>query len=280
MRLTVKDIKFYLQRRRINCVHCKEKSELVDLVLKHNGYRVPNHGGEASPSSTSYRNQRRPSEDPFLETQASAGGASSSEAGRRGYRSDPSTNSSSNNSSDDSWVILEDHDQDVDIPSQRPRTQPPPLDRAEGGIEDTSGSSSGLPETEVKATNIQEPSAVVNDLKAFSIDDIASEEELQHLTARQLKIILTRNFVDYKGACEREELMAKVLRLWRDKKELRDKIDDIPDENLCKICMEAPIDCVLLECGHLISCVACGKRLSECPLCRQYIVRAVRTFKS
>lgn len=52
------------------------------------------------------------------------------------------------------------------------------------------------------------------------------------------------------------------------------------EDNLCKICMDAPIDCVLLECGHMVTCTKCGKRMSECPICRQYVIRAVHVFKS
>lgn len=52
------------------------------------------------------------------------------------------------------------------------------------------------------------------------------------------------------------------------------------EENLCKICMDSPIDCVLLECGHMVTCTKCGKRMSECPMCRQYVVRAVHVFRS
>lgn len=44
--------------------------------------------------------------------------------------------------------------------------------------------------------------------------------------------------------------------------------------------MDAPLDCVLLECGHIASCVNCGKQLAECPICRQYVVRVVRIFKA
>lgn len=53
-----------------------------------------------------------------------------------------------------------------------------------------------------------------------------------------------------------------------------------PEDEVCKICMDAMVDCVLLECGHMVSCTECGKRLSECPICRQYVVRVVRTFRS
>lgn len=52
------------------------------------------------------------------------------------------------------------------------------------------------------------------------------------------------------------------------------------EENLCKICMDSPIDCVLLECGHMVTCSKCGKRMNECPICRQYVVRAVHVFRS
>ena len=56
--------------------------------------------------------------------------------------------------------------------------------------------------------------------------------------------------------------------------------DMIKDEELCKICMDNPVDCVMLECGHMCTCTRCGKQMAECPICRQYVVRVVRTFKA
>ena len=56
--------------------------------------------------------------------------------------------------------------------------------------------------------------------------------------------------------------------------------DCIRDEELCKICMDHPVDCVMLECGHMCTCTRCGKQMAECPICRQYVVRVVRTFKA
>lgn len=35
----------------------------------------------------------------------------------------------------------------------------------------------------------------------------------------------------------------------------------------CKLCMERPIQCVLLPCGHTLSCSVCGVKLAHCPLC-------------
>ena len=49
---------------------------------------------------------------------------------------------------------------------------------------------------------------------------------------------------------------------------------------ICKICMDAVVNCVLLDCGHMLTCTTCGKQLAECPICRQYIVRVVHVFKS
>ena len=52
------------------------------------------------------------------------------------------------------------------------------------------------------------------------------------------------------------------------------------ESDLCKVCMDNWVDCVLLECGHMMTCVECGKKLQECPMCRQNISRIVRVFKS
>ncbi|KAL6072607.1 RING-type domain-containing protein [Balamuthia mandrillaris] len=52
------------------------------------------------------------------------------------------------------------------------------------------------------------------------------------------------------------------------------------DENICKICFEEPIKCVFLTCGHALTCMPCGRGLSQCPLCRQHITRPVEMFKA
>lgn len=229
MTLRVRDLRWYLQKQQVSVNHCKEKSELVDLVLHRNGYRVPSYGAAVAPVS-SYRTSRH-SDSPHQSSRTS---------------STPQNRSSSSLAE---WIFVNDDD-----------------------TADAQGT-----ESSAKLT----AESCDSDLKALTIDTMESEVQIRQLSARQLKVLLARNFVDFKGCCERDELMQKVLRLWREKKEAQKlSLDDISDENLCKICMEKVIDCVLLECGHMISCVACGKRLAECPICRQYVVRAVRIFKS
>jgi len=48
----------------------------------------------------------------------------------------------------------------------------------------------------------------------------------------------------------------------------------------CRICLENDIDCVLLECGHLVSCSTCAVRFTTCPFCRTPIVRIQRIFRT
>uniref|UniRef100_A0A673UQQ0 RING-type E3 ubiquitin transferase n=1 Tax=Suricata suricatta TaxID=37032 RepID=A0A673UQQ0_SURSU len=116
-----------------------------------------------------------------------------------------------------------------------------------------------------------------------SLSDLTDLEDIEGLTVRQLKEILARNFVNYKGCCEKWELMERVTRLYKDQKGLQHLGGTAPqsvEENLCRICMDSPIDCVLLECGHMVTCTKCGKRMNECPICRQYVIRAVHVFRS
>jgi len=53
-----------------------------------------------------------------------------------------------------------------------------------------------------------------------SLSDLRSVDDIEALSVRQLKEILARNFVDYKGCCEKWELMEKVTLLFNDQKDL------------------------------------------------------------
>jgi len=52
------------------------------------------------------------------------------------------------------------------------------------------------------------------------------------------------------------------------------------DREICKICMDSTIDCVLLNCGHMVTCTKCGKQMNECPISRQFVVKAVHIFRA
>ncbi|WAR03791.1 RNF34-like protein [Mya arenaria] len=135
-----------------------------------------------------------------------------------------------------------------------------------------------------RPTHQPEPASAVN-TPTTQLDQIQSEEEIDSLNNRALKRLLVNNFVDFKGCRERSELLQRVKRLWNENQVNKKKADGerggVDNEyEICKICMDAAIDCVLLECGHMVSCTKCGKQLSECPICRQFVVRAVHTFRA
>jgi hypothetical protein len=52
-------------------------------------------------------------------------------------------------------------------------------------------------------------------------------------------------------------------------------------DKFCLVCMEAPSNTVLLECGHLVLCDKCAPKVVEknsCPLCRAPIARSLRVY--
>lgn len=149
------------------------------------------------------------------------------------------------------------------------------------------------------ANVVVEPST--KEFVRLTLDDLTSLESIEGLTIRQLKDLLRQNFVSIKGCLEKRDLIDKVQLLFQDHQQSHEhgkrsslcffRRNDSSfvltlvvegsrsDDNLCKVCLDAPSDCVFLDCAHLCTCVRCGKRLSECPLCRSYIVRVVRIFK-
>uniref|UniRef100_A0A3B4Z8S2 RING-type E3 ubiquitin transferase n=1 Tax=Stegastes partitus TaxID=144197 RepID=A0A3B4Z8S2_9TELE len=241
MQLRVKDLRQYLLLRNIPTDTCREKEDLVDLVLCHQGgddtdslHSLPHSRAASPPSAT-----RSTSEQSVL-------------SASQGEVLSPSDSSGTT-----SQVC-------ADIQSSLLNLEP--------------------------TENIIEVSPATQRRIRASLSDLDNEEAIENLSVRQLKEILARNFVNYSGCCEKWELLERVHRLYRENEQNRKssellfiygvKAQLAADENLCRICMDAIIDCVLLECGHMVTCTKCGKRMSECPICRQYVVRAVHVFKS
>ncbi|KAH8864520.1 E3 ubiquitin-protein ligase [Schistosoma japonicum] len=155
--------------------------------------------------------------------------------------------------------------------------------------------------TTIESSNTRGHGSLYSTKLKVKLEDLMSEESIENLSVRQIKDLLVDNFVDFIHCVEKAELIAKAKQLWRDIKQQEASLKAVVDKNCqnvgvshekcppekssdnlndeCGICMEAPINCVYLECGHLFSCVDCGRKLTECPLCRQSIVRIVRTFR-
>lgn len=246
MKLKVKELRDYLHLHEVSTHLCREKEELVELVL----------GQQSSPSSDSAPDTLTPdppsviSDPPDLTSHIST------------LASDSPTST-------------------PDPAAAQPEAPAPPTETAP----------TEEPDVQDEDQTWDPEEAPVSGRRA-SLSDLSCLDDIEALSVRQLKEILARNFVNYKGCCEKWELMERVSRLYQDQQSLlaANAVNASEsgggggsagqEENLCKICMDSPIDCVLLECGHMITCTKCGKRMSECPICRQYVVRAVHVFRS
>uniref|UniRef100_S4RIQ7 Ring finger and FYVE-like domain containing E3 ubiquitin protein ligase n=1 Tax=Petromyzon marinus TaxID=7757 RepID=S4RIQ7_PETMA len=264
MRAKVKDLRDYLSLHGIAMETCREKEELVELVLQHRRPVAPVPATDEQVTSP-VRQTEPASTQPFIHVEPQP--------------EVPTTTSPG------SYITIFHCTSEPSLSFHRISRG-----RAEPGHENRSKNIDLHLSPHPAATACGMAQMPVGLLR-ISLSDLSMEDDAASLTVREMKTLLRRNFVDYKGCCERWELEERVRRLYRDtrqldKTEMRHQRNGIrltggpPDENTCKICMDAPIDCVLLECGHMVTCTKCGKRMSECPICRQYVVRAVHVFRT
>ncbi|XP_032242336.2 E3 ubiquitin-protein ligase RNF34 [Nematostella vectensis] len=167
-----------------------------------------------------------------------------------------------------------------DFPRGTPHPPPPVThDQRQGGTHPNSNSG----QTANRVNRAGENNACeTKEATRRTIDDITDIEQVDNLSVKELKHILTANFVDFKGCVEKEELLSKVRLLWKSRNCEKQKVENVSEslDESCKVCMDNLIDCVLLECGHMVACINCSKQLAECPICRQNISRIVRVFKA
>ncbi|XP_063002652.1 E3 ubiquitin-protein ligase rififylin [Elgaria multicarinata webbii] len=254
IKMKVKDLRDYLELRDVSTELCREKDELVVLIM---GQQPAGPQGERTIQVAPLM------PDPAAEEQCSPAPASLD------YPTEPGPTEPA--------LQAELQANGHVLPSQD--------DMAE-----VENAAETLIEEETQSTD-SEDNLVAG--RRASLSDLTSVRDIDALSVRQLKEILARNFVNYKGCCEKWELMERVTRLYKEK-DLQQIVSDTDDqaappgnaplpgseESLCKICMDSVIDCVLLECGHMVTCTKCGKRMNECPICRQYVIRAVHVFRT
>lgn len=256
MKLKVKELRDYLHLHQVSTHLCREKEELVELVLGHQ-------------SSSSEASTPESAPPPLTTPTATQATPTSTQATPSTMWTPPTVNQATPTVTQSPPAEAQaPHTHAHATPTEAQALPPePPLVPSESPQEE-------------EEEEEEEPSAEGAVRRRASLSDLKSEADIEDLSVKRLKEILARNFVDYKGCCERWELQERVRRLYHDKANLQQGDGGPSEELLCRICMDAPIDCVLLECGHMITCTNCGKRMSECPICRQYVVRAVHVFRS
>uniref|UniRef100_A0A3Q2X7A1 RING-type E3 ubiquitin transferase n=1 Tax=Haplochromis burtoni TaxID=8153 RepID=A0A3Q2X7A1_HAPBU len=175
MKLKVKELRDYLHLHEVSTHMCREKEELVELVL----------GQQPSPSSSS--GPETPSTHPPSVTSHSPAPRISTST------PEPPTPTPTPT---------------PDPPTVHPEAPAPPTETApaEPDIQD-----------EDQTWNPED--APVTGRRA-SLADLTCLDDIEALSVRQLKEILARNFVDYKGCCEKWELMERVRRLYQDQQSL------------------------------------------------------------
>jgi len=270
LELKVKHLRSYLQAKDIPHNTCTEKQELVDLIKqsRHLPFtRLFNQQTQAAAATTT----QQPKPGPFTNLQNTvssfANQVNNLATNLQGYVTNTVSDVINNTIGD----------QTINNPNERPSNY--------------SGNTAANPQQQQRppppqASAASSTSATSNQrIHRKSLSEIKNEDNIEDLNIRELKEILAANFVDFKGCVEKSELIDKVRRLYRDRQKAQVKARELDesaanDTELCKICMDAIADCVFLDCGHMLTCVKCGKLLAECPICRSNIVRVVRVFKS
>jgi hypothetical protein len=58
--------------------------------------------------------------------------------------------------------------------------------------------------------------------------------------------------------------------------------EDMPSHDLahCSVCMDRAPEVVMVPCGHIYACEKCGKKLSECAICRTPVKQVLRVYYS
>ena len=96
-----------------------------------------------------------------------------------------------------------------------------------------------------------------------------------------MKEVLGMSGVVVREKANQEELQGLLKQLWlrgeRNPSLVPVKYTEEDDDwSKCKVCMDADIDSVILDCGHLVACNLCGNKLNECPICRQHVAEVLQ----
>lgn len=267
MELKVKELMLYLKNRNLSVDTVKEKHELVRRIQAHENVHEPDIGLHTDTYNTQYRPQNFAQENVPEDT-------SNEPLEMPSHVTDPPP-------SDNAFVNFT---PDVPVPTYS-ETQ----NAFSSANEFLASTSAASPSQSSSATASTAPNSQKGEL--LKLSEIESEDQIKDFSVRQLKFLLKDSLVDYKGMLEKSELRKRALNLYRDDKQNQDLVEDdktnVPtsnnpslQENFCKICWDNPVDCVFLECAHMVTCIGCSKAVRECPICRQNIVRTVRVFKS
>merc|ERR1712130_320371 len=107
---------------------------------------------------------------------------------------------------------------------------------------------------------------------------IETEDVHLKLSERRMREVLQLCGVEISEDANEEKLL-ELLR------QHQHKLAEDDEASKCKVCMERVIDCVFLNCGHLMTCSCCGEKLVSsshytvnCPICQKQISRVAKIY--
>ncbi|KAG4950754.1 hypothetical protein JHK85_044621 [Glycine max] len=94
-----------------------------------------------------------------------------------------------------------------------------------------------------------------------------------------------RNWIKWKRWKVQRQLQQQRQAVSDAEPQVDDEIEDVPDGQLCVICLMRRRRSVFIPCGHLVCCQGCAISVErevapKCPVCRQEIRDSVRTYES
>ncbi|CAG0898934.1 unnamed protein product [Darwinula stevensoni] len=288
MNLRIKDLRSYLNENSISTRGCAEKRDLVDLILENFGCGMnrsnptdllhpPIH---RAPYSMSFNGERRENIYSQLDdlnqnshVEGDLDSIQSEDNQIEAVVNESLISVHSHVNMEDGTVLA--MDQEMQTNMLQGDNEDLHLHHQEGAVQevrhDLQTAQNAFGDTATTVARERDKQVA----RSISLSDLQCEQEVEKLSAKECKVILTLYRVSLHGLVEKQDLVDLVKRLWRDKEKARLEAEELPDSELCKICMAAPMDCVLLECGHMATCTLCGKQMSHCPICQQIVLRAI-----
>jgi len=49
-------------------------------------------------------------------------------------------------------------------------------------------------------------------------------------------------------------------------------------ESMCRVCWECKVDAAFFDCGHVVCCLGCARRVDTCPVCRKKVLSALKLY--
>ncbi|KAF1813165.1 hypothetical protein P152DRAFT_457525 [Eremomyces bilateralis CBS 781.70] len=73
----------------------------------------------------------------------------------------------------------------------------------------------------------------------------------------------------YEGGWKNDRRFGEGVTKWKVAQEM---------ERMCRVCWEEAADAAFYDCGHVVACLPCAKRMDNCPVCRRRVVNSMKLY--